>query len=175
MNVDHDRQALRELSGGHPADRRYVWYSLGGADLDPGAVSRSTGIKPDRSWLRGDPKPRTGIPYTGGAWLLESGLGPSDEFHDHLDALLNRLRPAWSAFVGLGHEYEATVEAAIYLLEAQGPLVQLLPDVAKALGELNATLGFDLYALPEETDPAPQIRRLSRAEVATLSRDIHQR
>lgn len=175
MNADHAREELRELSGGHPADRRHVWYSLGGHDLDPAAVTKLTGIEPDQSWLRGDPKPRTGIPSADGAWLLESGLGPSDEFHDHLDALLNRLRPAWKAFVDLGQEYEATVEAAIYLLEAQGPLVQLLPDVANALGELHATLGFDLYALPEETHAAPRIRRLSRAQLASLSRDIDER
>jgi hypothetical protein len=55
----------------------------------------------------------------------------------------------WSIFVDLGHRYEAEVWIAIYLREAQGPLVQLLPEVAAAFAELNATLGFDLYALPE--------------------------
>lgn len=43
---------------------------------------------------------------------------------------------------------------AIYLVEGQGPLVQVLPDVAADLAELNATLGFDLYAMPEP-DHAP--------------------
>lgn len=128
-----------------------------------------TEIKADRTWRRGDPKPRTGIPYRDGAWLLDSGLGPSDEFHDHLDALLARLMPAWSVFKDLGQRYTATVEVAVYCLEAQGPLVQLLPDVASALGDLNATLGFDIYALPENDDrPAGGDRRLSRSDIAAL-------
>jgi hypothetical protein len=56
----------------------------------------------------------------------------------------------WSTFVALGRRYDAGVDSAIYLREAQGPLVQLLPDVAAALSEVNATLGFDLYAFGED-------------------------
>ena len=149
------RKALRALSGGHPNDQRHVWYAVAGKDLDPAAVTELTAIQPDRSWQRGDPKPRTGLPYADGAWLLDSGLGSSDEFHDHLDALLARLRPAWSAFVDLGRRYEATIEAAIYCYEVQGPLVQVVPDVASAISELNATLGFDIYALAEGSDNPP--------------------
>lgn len=169
MNVTDERQALRDLSGGHPRDRRFVWYAVAGNDLDPAAVTARTRIDPDRAWRRGDPKPRTGIPFEDGVWWLDSGLGPGDEFHDHLDALLARLRPAWSAFVDLGVHFDASVDAAIYCLEAQGPLVQLLPDVAAALHDLNARLGFDIYALPEEDpDTGGAVRRLSRAEIARL-------
>jgi hypothetical protein len=78
---------------------------------------------------------------------LNSGLGTADEFHDHLDALLVKLRPAWAAFVDLGQRHEAEVGAAIYLYEAQGPVVEVLPDDAVALSELNAILDFDLYCL----------------------------
>jgi hypothetical protein len=168
MTTDR-RQTVRDLGGEHPRDRRFVWYAVAGPDLDPGAVTSVTGVHPDNAWRRGDPRPRTGIPYLEGAWSLDSGLGPSDEFHDHLDALLARLRPGWTAFVDLGNRFEASVETAIYCLEAQGPLVQLLPDVAGALHELNATLGFDIYALPEdEPDPDATVRRLSRDEIARL-------
>jgi len=146
------RQVLRELSGGHPADERRVWFSLAGPDLDPDAVTALTDIRPSRSWRRGDPKPRTGLPYRDGAWLLESGLAASDEFHDHLDALITRLKPSWSAFVELGQRYEATVDVVICCREAQGPLIQLLPDVAAALSDLGATLSFDIYALPADGD-----------------------
>jgi hypothetical protein len=98
-------------------------------------------------------------------WILDSGLGEGDEFHDHLDALIARMRPAWAAFVDLGRRFDADVEAAIYLLGAQGPLVQVLPDVSAALAEMNATLGFDLYAIPddedEEADQAGSTRSLA--------------
>jgi hypothetical protein len=149
-DVNDRREDLRALSGGHPKDIRHIWYSLGGPDLDPMEVTTLTGMTPDRAWHRGDPKARTGIPQSDGHWSIDSGLAPHDEFHDHVDALLARLRPAWAAFVDLGRRYDANIDAAIYLLEAQGPLIEVLPDVAAALHELNATIGFDLYALPED-------------------------
>lgn len=57
--------------------------------------------------------------------------------------------PAWPEFVDLGQQFEASVAVAIHCHEAQGPLVEVLPDVARALAELDASLGFDLYALAE--------------------------
>jgi hypothetical protein len=150
--VEDKRQWLREISGGHERDRRFVSYSLGGPDLDPEEVTRLTGIAPDQAWRAGDPKPRTGIPQPEGVWIINSGLGERDEFHDHLDALVTRMRPAWATFVELGRRFDAEVEAAIYLLGAQGPLVQVLPDVSAALAEVNATVAFDLYAIPDDED-----------------------
>jgi hypothetical protein len=148
--VNDRRQELRDLSGGHEHDRRFVWYALGGRDLDPDEITRLTRIRPDVSYRAEDPRPRTGLPYGEGVWHLDSGLGESDEFHDHLDALLARMRPSWTTFVDLGRRYDASVETAIYCLGAQGPLVQVLPDVSAAIAELDATLGFDLYAFPED-------------------------
>jgi hypothetical protein len=154
-----DRAKLREYSGGHPNDARHVSYVLRGPDLDPDAITRLTGLTPGFGFRRGELKvwpkgPRKGEPINGrsydhGAWFLESGRNDSDEFHEHLDALLGLMRANWATFVELGQRYAAEVWIAIYLREAQGPLVQLLPDVAASFAELNATLSFDLYALPE--------------------------
>ena len=148
------RKELADLSGGHPNDRRHVWYSLGGPDLDPAEITEATGIAPDRAWKAGDAKPRTSLPYKEGVWLIDSGHRQADEFHDHLDALLARMRPSWATFVALGQRYEADVEAAIYCMEAQGPLVIVVPEVSASVSELNASLGFDLYALAE-SDESP--------------------
>jgi hypothetical protein len=150
--VTDRRQGLRAISGGHERDRRFVWYALGGPDVDPDEITRLTGIRPDASYRADDPHPRTGMPPGEGVWHLDSGLGESAEFHDHLDALLARMRPAWAAFVDLGRRYDARVEAAIYCLGATGPLIQVLPDVTAAIAELDATLGFDLYAFPENKE-----------------------
>jgi hypothetical protein len=152
--VIDNRQRLRDLGGGHPRDERRAWYAVRGADVDPSDVESLTGIPADRSWRAGDPRPRTGIARAEGLWLIFSGLGAGEEVHDHLDALLARMRPAWPAFADLGRRHEASVTVSIHCLEAQGPLVEVLPDVSAALAELNASLGFDLYALPEDEAPA---------------------
>jgi hypothetical protein len=145
-----NRRRLLDLGGGHPKDGRRVWYALRGQTLDAIEVTDTAGITPDRAWRAGDLRPGTGQPYEEGAWIVDSGLDDGDEFHDHLDALLARLHPAWATFVDLGRRFDASVGTAIYLAEAQGPLVIVLPDVSAALAELNAAVGFDLYVVTED-------------------------
>jgi Domain of unknown function (DUF4279) len=129
-----------------------VSFSLWGSHLDPIAITELTGINPDRSYRADEPLP-TGRPRTDGQWASGSGLADTDEFHDHVDALLARMRPAWDRFVELGDRYDAFVEAAIHCSESQCPLVEVEPAVSAALSELNATLGFDIWTIAREEKP----------------------
>lgn len=141
-----------DRKGGHRNDERRVFFSLWGSALDPVAITELTGINPDRSYRADEPLP-TGRPRKDGQWAIGSGLAVTDEFHDHVDALLARMRPAWDTFVELGRRYEAFVEAAIACCEPQGPLVEVRPAVSAALSELNATLGFDIWTIAREETP----------------------
>jgi hypothetical protein len=149
----------------HARDERYVWYVLAG-DFEPDEITRATGLTPSEVRRKGD-EPRLGAAILKrSSWSIDSGLTPSDEFHEHLEDLLARLRPGWDALRALGTEHEAGVEAAIYCRQAQGPLVQLSPEHGAAIAELRATLGFDIYALPEDPpDDEATMRPLRRNEV----------
>jgi hypothetical protein len=138
--------------GTHPGDERVVWFALRGDGLDPADITARTGLTPTKAWRVGDGRPHGGTAHSDNVWLLDSGRPRSDEFHDCLNALLALLRPSWPELVALGQEFAAEVGAAIYCYEAQGPLVQVSPEASAALAELNATLGFDLYALPTMED-----------------------
>jgi hypothetical protein len=133
----------------HARDDRYVWFVLAG-DFEPDEITRATALTPTNAHRKGD-RPRPGAArLKKSLWSIDSGLTPSDEFHEHLDALLSRLRPAWTALCALGATHEAFVRAAIYCRQVQGPLVQVSPAHAAALAELRATLDFDIYAIPED-------------------------
>ena len=152
----------------HARDERYVWFVLVG-DFDPDGISRATGLSPTKVRRKGDVL-RSGVALEHSSWSIDSSLSPSDEFHEHLDHLLGRLRPGWTALCALGATHEAHVEAAIYCRQAQGPLVQISPAHGAAIAELGATLGFDIYALPEdEPDEEAPMRPLTRDELADLS------
>jgi Domain of unknown function (DUF4279) len=144
--MDDRRKELEDMSGGNTDDRRRVSYSLGGPDLDPDQLTKATGINPDFTARAGTPRPRTGLIHDQGIWLVDSGLDRSAEFHQHIDSLLARLTPAWGALVEMGQRFEADVDVAIHLAEAEGPVVVLLPDAAAKFAELNASVCFDLYA-----------------------------
>ena len=153
----------------HARDERYVWFVLAG-DFDPDEISRATGLTPSEVRRKGD-TPRAGAAtLKKSSWSIDSGLTPSDEFHEHLDDLLGRLRPGWTALCALGKKHESHVEAAIYCRQAQGPLVQVSPEHGAAIAELRATLGFDIYALPEDPpDDEAAMRPLTRNELADLN------
>jgi hypothetical protein len=52
--VNDRRQELRDISGGHERDRRFVWYALSDRDLDPDEITMLTGIRPDASYRAED-------------------------------------------------------------------------------------------------------------------------
>ena len=153
----------------HARDERFVWYLLAG-DFDPEDITAAAGLTPTKVGRKGERAgPRTARLVSESTWVVESGLTPSDEFHEHLDQLIIKLRPGWEALVAFGRQHQAFVTAAIYCREAQGPLVEVSPEASAALTELSATLGFDLYALPEdEPDKQAQIRPLTRTELVNL-------
>jgi len=155
---------------GHAHDERHVWYCLQG-DFDPDDITAPSGLTPTQTRRAGDrPNPRTTHRPPHSMWEMDSGLAPCDEFDEHLDALFERLQPGWVALTVLGDQHEAWSTAAISCREAQGPLVQVEPRAAVAPAELNATLGFDIYALPEiEPDGTADGRPITRTELDALN------
>lgn len=153
----------------HARDERYLWFALEG-DFDPDAISQATGLSPDKSFRKGtSPRPGASI-RKASTWMIDSRLTPSDEFHEHLEDLLARLRPAWEQVCALGRTYDSFVTAAIYCRWSQGPLVVVSPAHSAALAELGAELGFDIYALPEEqSGEASATRLLTRDELSRLN------
>lgn len=151
----------------HARDERYVWFGFEG-DFDPDEISRLTGLTPDKAFRKGTrPRPGASLRKVSG-WMVDSRLTPADEFHDHLADLLARLQPAWDELCALGRTHSAFVTAAIYCRWSQGPLVEVSPAHGAAIAELGATLGFDIYALPEEQADGSSVRLLTRDELGRL-------
>ena len=133
-----------------PWCRMRVYYAIYGPDLDPDAVTAATGLEPDTLYRAGELKPNRRI-RKDGFWKLHSGLPQGAAFEAHVDALLTRLRPAWSTLVELGRRHHAYVEAAIDLNHSPG--LGIGPAAMAALVELNAELGFDLYLWAPQDPP----------------------
>ncbi len=158
----------------HARDERYVWFMLRG-DFDPAEITRATGLTPTKAFMKGTrPRPRASLRTVSG-WILDSGLGPSDEVVDHLTDLLARLRPGWEALHLLAREHEAFISAAIYCYQAQGPWVAFSPAHVAAIADLGATIDIDIYALAEESPPEVNgAHLLTRHELAGLGRAVEE-
>jgi hypothetical protein len=155
----------------HDRDERYVWFGFEG-DFDPDEISRRTGLTPNNAFMKGTrPRPGASVRRVS-VWTIDSGLTPADEFHEQLEDLLTRLRPAWDELCALGRTYDAFVTAAIYCRWSQGPLVVVSPAHGAAIAELGAELGFDIYALPEEQADGDGDRLLTRGELGRLNETL---
>ena len=107
-------------------------------------------MTPDTAYRVGEPMPN-GRPRRSGLWQIGSTLPETAIFAEHLDALIERLRPAWPALVELGRRHEAWVEGAIEM--NVGPEVSISPAAIAALVQLNAHVGFDLYQAAHDALP----------------------
>jgi hypothetical protein len=135
---------LRDASGGNPDDLREVSFEILGPDVDPAEITRVTGLTPDRSRVVGAFK-RSGLRFKTGRWSISSGLPANAEVHEQFEALLNRLRGNWSAFIELGRLHELEVWAAVEFHEVSGPAMAVVPHVGAAFAELNARIVFDVH------------------------------
>lgn len=126
-------------------------YWLIGPDLDPDVITDWTGLAPDTVGRVGDRKPNGNV-FTRGSWGLRSRAPSTASFADHVEALVERLRPSWTVFASLGRQHAAWIDIAINM--NHGPSVELPPPLALALAELNATLvvGLGLYAPDAEPE-----------------------
>ncbi len=127
-------------------DQVFAEYWLFG-DFDPDSISLATNVIPSFAAKVGAPVPRTGTPRPFSKWTIRSDLPRTALLTEHVQSVLDRLRPAWQQFVEYGRRYDACVEAVIELYEAQGPEVTFSPAVLVPIAELNATFDFDLYCL----------------------------
>jgi hypothetical protein len=119
----------------------------------------AVGMAPDRAWDRGEPRPktRTGLRYKSSGIEFRSGLPPSASRGDHIDALLNRLKPNRERIVevaaALAAEPGARSSVRVWLTHTTTnatPTYYFSRDQVRAICELGAELGVSVWVDDEE-------------------------
>jgi hypothetical protein len=134
-------------AGAYAALRVYS-YSIA-----PEAMTAMLGLEPHHTMTKGLPHtlPSGGMREVGiNGWFLSShGQVSSKDLRDHLDWLLERLRPAAAALTGLQAEDVSMAAWCIWhsAFGHGGP--SLWPEQLRRLAELNLECAFDIYLLGE--------------------------
>ncbi len=131
-------------------DRLRLYFTMTG-DWDPEKVTSRLGIEPSLSWKIGDPKSIGRGAYEFSRWVLDSGLPPTATFGEHLQELLNRLRPLTKKIAELAPGNYPTVVLAAHYSDWQPGLV-FEPDQVQELADLGVALDLDLYFDGPEED-----------------------
>jgi hypothetical protein len=152
--------AMLSLGGDKP-DRKHAAFRLMGERLDPGAITRATGLTPHLSHSKGEPRPptRTGKqppPWPGGIWIVDSesamALG-GNHLEDHLVWVLDQLEPHVETIQRLSEQQDLMSDfwCGYFMGQANGGFGLNAKTVAR-IGALGADLCFDIYGEHAESE-----------------------
>ncbi len=116
-------------------------------------ISKLLDIKPFKVWTKG--QPRGGItgakPYEQNCWILDSGLDKHKSFEEHLEALLNKIKPNLDKFIPICNQYYTSLYCQIMFTannEVSTPSAEITSEQLKILASLNVNIDNDFYRIP---------------------------
>jgi hypothetical protein len=151
--------------GGDAPDHKLASFRLSGDALDPDAITRATGLTPDRAHRKGEQRPasdpqreagrRELPPWRSGLWSLnsESALPRTDNhLEDHLNWLLGQLEPVAEVITQLCVDDDLTADFfSGYFMHQSNSGFEFSARTLARIVALGATLGVDIYG-PDPDD-----------------------
>lgn len=138
-------------------DRATVYVAIESTELAPSDITARLGIRPDREWLIGDARGKTGKQWDVHGWVLETVVRSEDAEGRSASALIpialerfeKRLRPAAKSIAALGSSIQPYTVLAV--LAESVPGIELEHSLLRLLHDIGGTFQVDLstYA-PEE-------------------------
>ena len=113
----------------------------------PNEITRILKIDPTKTWLRGDPIPKTIMMQKQHGWQLDSPKTPKGSVEQQTDALLRLLAKRSRVFKSLPSEAEVELSCIIYSHGGDRPPIAFNRATVRKLAQLNASIDIDFYVL----------------------------
>jgi hypothetical protein len=131
--------------------REYAYVSITGPGTHE-AVTQRLGIEPSEARNVGDINSRTGRPFKGMRWKLQSGHDDTHPLTEHISSLLliiglkaRELREMWV-------DYDVTLQCVGYYPTSQGPGAHFDREVVRQAAQLGLAIDCDFYFIDCERD-----------------------
>lgn len=122
-------------------------------DLEPEEITTALGIVPTETWKVGDLiSKKATFHHKQNGWSLKSKLEDSATLEDHVESVLEQLKPSWQPLVKMCTRYYTEIECVIYVFGDDSPAIHFNRETLKRISELNAEIDIDLYILPESEE-----------------------
>jgi hypothetical protein len=139
--------------GGDEHDEKHATFRLVGERLDPEAITRATGLTPDRAIRKGDPVLSLGEVVSHrrvGVWLIDSAreLSQTDNhLEDHVVWLLELLEPVADVLRRLSGEQGLRADIGCgYFTSRWNSSFGFSAETLGRVAKLGASLVLDMYA-----------------------------
>jgi hypothetical protein len=159
MDDDDKRPTRAELDamlgfGGDKPDRKHAGFRLAGDRLDPDAITQATGLTPQVSHRKGEPRPPSRVgkqlpPWRSGIWILDSEDGlpqTGNHLEDHLTWLLDQLEPKARTIhrLSVAQGLNSDFWCGYFMGQANSGFGLSAKTIARIVA-LGADLTFDIY------------------------------
>ncbi|MGV0025828.1 DUF4279 domain-containing protein [Phormidesmis priestleyi] len=125
-------------------------FTLTGLDFEPEEITAKTGITPTKTWVKGDLiHPKAKIQQEHNGWSLQSKLEKSADLQDHVQSVLEQLKPGWRSLIEICSHHFAEIDCVIYT-SGQIPAIHFDKAIVEQISKLNAEIDVDLYILLEQ-------------------------
>jgi hypothetical protein len=145
--------------GGEGPDRRRVSFRMGGERCNPDEITKLTGLQPSLAHRTGDDRVSGGRvinQYREGIWCLDSDPAISvsgTTVEEHLIYLLDQLDPSRVELTRVARERDLRVDFFCgYFMEQSNSGWDISAETLARIAALGASLGFDVYGPPEDTE-----------------------
>lgn len=146
-------KSIKEMQSKISASFTLLGIDYNSEDLEPEEITAVIGIVPTKTWKVGDliSKGAT-LRHKQNGWSLKSKLEDSATLEDHVESVLERLKPSWQHLVKMCTRYYTEIECIIYVYGDDSPAIHFNRETLKRISELNAEIDIDLYVLPESEE-----------------------
>lgn len=162
-----------------------AWFLIRGFEFHPRELTKQIGIEPTDIKVKGEyrivnPKTSHKMLNKENLWILYSSLPHNVPIEQHIEHLLNKIRPSKQNFIRIAKQYSLEFTCAIYYYEAN-PGINLTNKILREIAELGIELGLDIYCLAgaysqfEHTGAEKELtKQLSQKKfISQLSEDQH--
>src|ERR1700730_4750025 len=126
----------------------YAYFCVLGS-FDPDQITERVGVKPTKSFLEGDPIPKSAATRKDSMWALYSRLERTSSLEQHVTDVLEQLDANKSAFEKLSNELGGTLELVGYFHSSYPGLV-FDRDIVQRLAQYSLSVDFDFYDFATE-------------------------
>jgi len=125
----------------------FAWVSVVSDKRSADDISAIVGLQPDRAWKIGDRRGQTSIAEKANGWIVNSRLqNVGFEVEDHIDDLMQRVKPVAEKFAFLPEEDSVTVHVAIY--SESRVSMSFERHIPRLISMLAARLDIEVYFMP---------------------------
>jgi hypothetical protein len=140
----NEESAVREPPPNAESAARFVFKG----DFAPEDISDFVGLTPTRTTRAGELVSDIGdYRRAFSTWELKSEGSESLPIGEHLQIILDTLKPQWAKLIELSKRYEAWFLCRVYINEAQGPEMSFNSEILKRVAELGGQIDVDVYCL----------------------------